>query len=577
VRLGRLLHDARAVVARHGSAEEVLWSVWSGTGAPGASGWPQRLEAAALRGGDAGRRADADLDAVLALVAAAERSEQRFGGRRGIANFLAELQAQEIPADTLAERGLRGPSVRILTAHRAKGLQWRLVVVASVQEGGWPDLRRRGSLLQPDRLERSGLVDAPPVSTLLAEERRLFYVACTRAQERLVVTAVRSPLEDGPQPSRFLDDLLGRTPDSPGSVRGEHAGHVRGRPARPMSVPGLVAQLRAVAVDPERPQPLREAAVRRLATLAHASADDGRRLVPVAHPDRWWGLLEPTSSPVPVRPQGVPLDLSGSQLSGIVGCPLRWFLGHEVKAEVARSTALGFGSIVHVLADAVAREVLPADQDVLDARIDQVWAELGFEALWQSRLERAAASDAVRRFLHWHSARPERTFVASEHEFEITLPVGEDGIRLRGSLDRIELDSDGAVHVVDLKTQKSKETAAHLAEHPQLGVYQVAVRDGALDSLPDDVRARHGLPAEGHAPPVAGAELVLLRLGRGDAPEVQEQEALGEGPTWVDDELAGAETHVRREDFPARPGDACRMCDFRVACPSGPEGREVLA
>ncbi len=568
VRLGRLLHDARAVLARQGSAEEVLWSVWSGTASGAGAGWPQRLEAAALRGGDSGRRADADLDAVLALFAAAERVEERYAGTRGVANFLAELHAQEIPASTLADRGLRGPAVRILTAHRAKGLQWRFVVVASVQDGLWPDIRRRGSLLAPDRLERSGLVDAPPASALLAEERRLFYVACTRAEERLLVTAVRSPLEDGPQPSRFVEEILGRDAGGPT--------HVSGRPLRPLSVPGLVAALRAVAVDPTRPDPMRDAAVRRLAVLGHAQSDDGRRLVPSAHPDRWWGLLEPTSSAVLVRPQGRPLDFSGSQLSAIVGCPLRWFLDHEVNAKVARTSALGFGSIVHVLADAVAREVLPADAEVLDARIDAVWADLGFEALWQSRVERVAASEAVRRFLHWHASRPGRTLLASEHDFDVTLPAGADGVRLRGSFDRVEVDADGAVHIADLKTQKAKESAAHLAEHPQMGVYQVAVREGALDSLPDDVRLRAGLPAPGAPVAVAGAELVLLRLGKGDAPEVQQQPAIADGVTWVDDALTTAEDHVRREDFPARAGDSCRMCDFRPVCPAYDEGHEVL-
>jgi RecB family exonuclease len=484
-----------------------------------------------------------------------------------VANFLAELREQQIPADTLAEKGVRGPAVRLLTAHRAKGLQWRLVVVASVQEGVWPDVRRRGSLLQADRLERSGLVDAPPAAVLIAEERRLFYVACTRAQERLLVTAVRSALDDGPQPSRFLADVLGREPD-----RGEH---VAGRPARPLSVPGLVAQLRCVAVDPSRPAELRAAAARRLAVLAGASSDDGHALVPAAHPDRWWGLLAPTSSPVPVRPADEPLAFSGSQLSEIERCPLKWFLGHEAKGDVARTTALGFGSIVHVLADAVAREVLPPDPEVLEERIDAVWAELGFEAAWQSRAERVAAGESLRRFLTWHTSRPGRTFVASEHSFEVAVPVGEQGIALRGSFDRVEVDADGAVHIADLKTSKSKVRGDDLPTHPQLGVYQVAVREGALESLPEPVRERVGLEA-GAPPTVAGAELVMLRLGRGDAPEIQAQGSIGEGVTWVDDALAVADEHVRTETFPARPGESCRFCSFRRACPASDEGREVL-
>ena len=91
----------------------------------------------------------------------------------------------------MRESDLRGSAVRVLTAHRAKGLEWELVVVAGVQEGAWPDVRRRGSLLEPDRLGRRAVTErrSRPRSRI-AEERRLFYVACTRARRRLVVTAV---------------------------------------------------------------------------------------------------------------------------------------------------------------------------------------------------------------------------------------------------------------------------------------------------------------------------------------------------------------------------------------------------
>ena len=104
--------------------------------------------------------------------------------------FLAEVEGQQIPADPLRESELRGSAVRVLTAHRAKGLEWALVVVAGVQEGRWPDVRRRGSLLEPDQLGRHEVLAPVPTATRIAEERRLFYVACTRARSRLVVTAV---------------------------------------------------------------------------------------------------------------------------------------------------------------------------------------------------------------------------------------------------------------------------------------------------------------------------------------------------------------------------------------------------
>ena len=62
----------------------------------------------------------------------------------------------------MRESDLRGSAVRVLTAHRAKGLEWELVVVAGVQEGTWPDVRRRGSLLEADRLGRRAVTEAAP-------------------------------------------------------------------------------------------------------------------------------------------------------------------------------------------------------------------------------------------------------------------------------------------------------------------------------------------------------------------------------------------------------------------------------
>lgn len=154
-RLGALLRKARERLAGGGTAEEALWELWDGTP------WPRRLERAARRGGAAGRNADRDLDAVCALFATAARAEERTGGL-GALNFLAEIEAEDIAADTLTGRAVRPDAVRLMTAHRSKGLQWRLVVVAGVQEGLWPDLRRRGSLLRPTASAATGSPNRSP-------------------------------------------------------------------------------------------------------------------------------------------------------------------------------------------------------------------------------------------------------------------------------------------------------------------------------------------------------------------------------------------------------------------------------
>ncbi|UNR56704.1 MULTISPECIES: ATP-dependent helicase [Streptomyces] len=550
--LGELLRRARTLLAKGGSAEEALWELWDGTT------WPQRLERSARRGGAAGRNADRDLDAVCALFATAARAEERTGGR-GALNFLAEIEAQDIAADTLTRRAARPDAVRLMTAHRSKGLEWRLVVVAGVQEGVWPDLRRRGSLLEADRIGRDGLAEPLPPGALLAEERRLFYVAATRAAERLVVTAVKAPAEDGDQPSRFLTEL------------GIEPKDVSSRPRRPLSVAALVAELRATTVDPRVSATLREAAAHRLAKLAALTDEDGRPLVPTAHPDRWWGMREPTRSQVPLRDRDAPVVLSGSALDQLANtCALQWFLGREVKADAPASAAQGFGNVVHVLADEVASGRTPADLDVLMERLDSVWDALAFDAPWKSVQEKENARQALERFLEWHTLdRAGRTPVASEHDFDVTLGAGPYEVRIRGSMDRVEQDPRGRAYVVDFKTGKQAPTAAEVAHHPQLAVYQLAVTEGAVDPLFDGVRPEPG-----------GAELVHLRQPApkkegGDAlPRVQHQPS-PEGE-WVGDLLATAAGKVLDERFTPTTGQHCAHCSFRSSCSAREEGRQVV-
>ncbi|MEW2544753.1 ATP-dependent DNA helicase [Streptomyces sp. NPDC047002] len=551
-RLGLLLRKARELLQGGGTAEEALWTLWDGTP------WPARLERTALRGGPAGRGADRDLDAVCALFEAAARAEERTGGR-GALNFLEELDAQDIAADTLGRRAVRPDAVRLMTAHRAKGLEWRLVVVAGVQEGLWPDLRRRGSLLEADRIGRDGLAEPLTPGALLTEERRLFYTAATRARDRLVVTAVKSAADDGDQPSRFLAEL------------GVEPRDTTTRPRRPLAVAPLVAELRATTVDPAASPALRDAAARRLARLAALADEEGTALVQAAHPDSWWGLYEPTHSALPLRDRDRPVALSGSALDQLANtCALQWFLGREVKAEAPATAAQGFGNVLHVLADEVASGRTPADLAVLMERLDTVWDGLAFDAPWKSRQEKDQARAALERFLRWHATdRGGRRTVAAEHAFDVSIAAGDYEVRIRGSMDRVEADEGGRAYVVDFKTGKQAPTKDEVAHHAQLAVYQLAVGEGAVDGAFD-----------GRRPEPGGAELVQLRQGApareggGALPKVQAQEPLS--GDWAPRLLAEAAGRVLDERFTPTPGGHCAHCAFRAACSAQPEGRHVV-
>jgi len=546
--LTELLRGARASLEAGASAEEVLWHLWSSTG------WPERLRRSVEAGGGSARRSHRDLDSIVALFETVARAEEQRV-HLAVPDLFATLSAQQIPADTLAERGARGSAVRLLTAHRSKGLEWRLVVVAHVQQETWPDLRRRSTLLQADRIGSDGLVPPTTARELLLEERRLFYVACTRARDRLVVTAVRSPDDDGEQPSRFLDEL---------GV--SDVGHVVGRPERPLSMAGLVAELRRRVTDPETPEPLRQAAARRLARLA-AETVGNRRLVPHADPSTWWGTRAASYSTQPLREPDQPVPLSASVLESLLVCPTAWFLEREAGGVARAHQSANLGQIVHALAERVATGEIDAgidDVDVLMQHVDEVWERLEFRTPWSKAREHERTRTALARFLRWHHTNT-RTLLGTEQRFSADVAVpGADGtevpVRLTGYADRLEVDSDGQVVVVDLKTGKGKPSKPAVEAHVQLGLYQYAVDAGAVDDV------REGSPAVS-----GGAELV--QLGQPDDSEValvQAQEPQpDDGPrrTELRRGLARAADLVRSENFPAVAGQHCRDCSFVPICP----------
>ncbi|HST65055.1 MAG TPA: ATP-dependent DNA helicase, partial [Mycobacteriales bacterium] len=535
-RVGQLLATARATARAGGSAEEVLWAVWS------ASGLGELWQQQSRRGGPSGAGADRDLDAMVALFDAAANFVDRLP-RSGPRVLVDHLMAQQIPGDTLAPKAPTGDTVRLLTAHGSKGLEWTVVAVAGVQEGSWPDLRRRGTLLGVEDLVdmAAGREATESVAPLLDEERRLFYVACTRARRLLIVSGVAG--EDD-QPSRFLDEL---DPPPPGGSRPVTA------VPRALSLPALVAELRSVVSDPKQADTRRRAAANELAGLAAAG-------VRGADPSVWYGLAG-LSDPGPLAEAGEAVRVSPSALDRFVGCELRWLL-ESVGARGSEQAAQSVGTALHdVAAAAVTDQVTDAAE--LGERLEAALDRLDLGGAWTTRRERARARDMLATFLRWErSSRSRWVLVDVEKPFAVTVPPAAEGghpALLTGRIDRLERDEDGRLVVVDLKTGRSKPAEGELARHPQLGAYQLAVAAGAF----------------GPAEPGGG---VLVNLGTAaERNRTQEQVPLGADaePDWARVRVQEAADGMGGAVFQARPGAFCRVCATRSSCPASDSGRQV--
>jgi len=368
------------------------------------------------------------------------------------------------------------------------------------------------------------------MATQLAEERRLFYVAVTRARQHLVVTAVSG---DDEQPSRFIDELDPVEGDRP--LAEAHRG---------IHLNGLIAELRAAVCDATAANDVRWTAAGQLARLGAAG-------VRGADPQDWWGLAA-LSDDGPAVDASRPVPVSPSRIDAFLRCELRALL-QDLGARDGDTISASLGTLVHeVAASAPENATLHDLQELLDAH----WGGLDFRARWFAENERVRAGRILARLVDWlRESRGELTLIGIEQDFAIELG---DAV-LSGRVDRLERDRDGRLVVIDLKTGKQKVRSGDLPGHPQLGAYQLAVEAGAF----------------GEGERSGGARLVQL-AATGKEPE-QRQEPLREAtdPGWIDAEVATVAARLRGGQFSATINSYCGHCDLQACCPLTTSGRQV--
>lgn len=540
LRVAGVLSAGRAALAAPSStAESVLWSLWQATGH--ADLWREH----ALTGGRRGRRADRDLDTVVALFEAANRFADRMPGA-GVAEFIERLREQELPEDTLAARAALGESVVVTTAQSVIGREFDLVVIAGLQDGTWPNTRLRGSLLgstdlvdlhsgrEVDRPRGRGQArDAAAMraarTEVLHDELRMLYVAVSRARQRVLVTAV-SNADDVPSPFIDLIDPL----------EGDQARPIT-KPGAPVSLSGVVMQLRAQLGSADDEQ--RHQAAAQLNRLA-------REGVRGAAPADWYGLAGlSVSAPLAA---GRPVSVSPSALEEFGTCPLRWLFGRSGGRPPAPPTT-GVGSLVHDLAHELPTAPLPDLQNELARR----WPQLGVREGWVSDQLQARAEKMLQHLVEYR--RHQGEVVGRELGFAVEVA----GARITGRVDQLERSASGDLVAIDFKTTRTPPAAAQVAENPQLGAYQLAVERGAFDDV---------------APGASSGGARLVQLGtKNKSVKIQDQAALSasDDPGWAEQLVAEAARGMGGVQFVAVINDGCRHCSLRASCPAQAEGQQV--
>jgi ATP-dependent exoDNAse (exonuclease V) beta subunit len=535
-RIHELLIAARKILTKKDARpEDLLWAIWDNAKTSDNEKLSTAWRNIALRGGNRGAGADRDLDAMIQLFDSAQRFSERFPYSKPSA-FLDELSRESIVGDIITAQGVRPDVVEILTVHSAKGRQWEVVAVAGLQEGVWPNLRQRSSLLGSERLverERHGdlarlELDLIAAAALAEDERRLLHVAVTRARQALIVTAVQ---REDDEPSAYFEEL-----DNTGDLDTP----VITKVPRPLTTSALVATLRQ-NLSGDRAQ----TAASILKTLSQSQ-------ITSADPAHWTGSLPISSTETVVAADElVPVSPSGAE--NFTECGVKWFLERSGGTN-GDSAAQILGSAIHEFARIKVEDPSISETDLI-AKLESSWSLIDPTEGWISNSSLKRAVKMLERFSRYHAATT-RDVVGAELNFKIQVGRAE----IRGSVDRIEVDSDGNHYVIDFKTGKTQITAEKAKENLQLACYQLAV---ALDGFEKKLSTTSS----------SGAELVYLAK---DSVKVTTRQQYKIDEVEVKAKIEEIAEGMGAEKFQARINTMCENCVVKACCPIQSQGRTVI-
>ena len=534
-RINDLIKEAKKALSKSSDISDLLWSIWSnGKNYEGeliSRVWQQT----ALAGGNRGMIADQNLDAVITLFEVARRFSERLPEAKP-SLFIDQLLGEKILADTITTTAQRGEVVQVMTVHSAKGLEWELVALAGMQEGSWPNLKQRGSLLGSERLVeifRHGIsnidqLDAISAAGLIQDEKRLLNVALTRASKQLFVTAIT---QEDTQPSSYFEKL------APQEIQLQQS-------QRSITQPALVAALRRIATVSDKEDS--QFAARALKTLASNG-------VKVADPKHWVGV-KPVSTDLPVISPQEQLRISPSSLESFTECGLKWML-EQSGGRDADSTAQVLGSAIHVIA-AQLKDQPTLTLDELEGKLKGAWSLIDMNQGWIKDYEYRRAASMLKKFYGWH-VENKNQLIGVEEKFEFKL----GSAIVSGSIDRVELTNEGKYYIVDLKTGATPISYEDAQQNKQLQSYQLAVvNDGFKNKLEHQE--------------VSGAELIFVGDLKGKEAKGRPQDKVNE--KVVSQEISEIAVKMSDKNFVAVINDRCRSCAVKTSCPIQPAGKSVI-
>ena len=424
----------------------------------------------------------------------------------GLAEFLEYLDYFQQAGGTLSlEDDAPGDAVQLMTVHGAKGLEFPHVFLLRVNFNAFP-ARNRAPLFEfPDRLMKEEL---PEGDFHIQEERRLFYVALTRAQDRLTITSLTE--KKGKVPV-FVEDLL-MDPVVKRRDLLQSAPKLKKQTPRPATLPLPIPAVELFPVSEEPPK-----IFSRIASWAEEF-----------HP-----------------PTPEPLKLSSSAVDNYRKCPQQYAFSYLWSLKEGPRAALTFGSVMHTtikrFVDQLKRGVkLPFAE--VQRIYETEWTSAGFEDDYQ---EAEYKKDGMEQLRAFHASMLEASPQILEQEKAFELPLANDVI-LTGRMDQVNSLGRNDVEIVDYKTGKPRKDS-DARKDLQLSIYALAAKE-IFEWNPVRL-VFHYLQTN------------QIQVTSRDGKQLDDAEKI----------VQEAAADIRAAQFPPNPGFVCRSCAYKPICPAHEE------
>jgi DNA helicase-2/ATP-dependent DNA helicase PcrA len=424
---------------------------------------------------------------------------------QSLAEFVEYLDYYGQAGGTISlEDDVPGDAVQLMTVHGAKGLEFPQVFLLRVNNKKFPAAERSRVFEFPAALMKEG---EPAEQFHIQEERRLFYVAVTRAENRLTLTTLTE--KKGKIPV-FIEDLL----MDPAIKRRDI---YQMKPKLPETV-SITKKQSPYAGDP--------------------------LLFPLSEPAKIFSRIADWALEFhPLTPE--PLTLSPSAVSGYRTCPQQYLFSRSWRLREGPKAVLSFGSVMHTtikrFVDQLRKGVkLPFD-DV--ARIlDTEWTSAGFEDDYQEQGYKQEGLEQLRVFYTSILATPSQV-LELEKSFELPLA---NNVTITGRMDQVNSLGGKDVEIIDYKTGKPKKDA-DAKRDLQLSLYALAAKE-IFEWNPVRL-VFHYLQNN------------QIQVTTRDAKQLEEAQAI----------VLEAADDIRAGQFPPNPGFVCRSCAYKPICPAHEE------